>query len=281
MQFHDYPYLQLIEHILSTGVRKHTRTGIDTYSVWGHQLRFDVSDDTIPLLTTKRVHTKSIIHELLWMISGNTNVRYLQDNGVSIWNEWTNESGDLGPIYGAQWRAWPIYTQQGYDTKLYRHENNVDQLQHVIDKIKTDPNDRRLIVSAWNVADLPYMALPPCHYSYQFNVTQGKLSLLVNMRSCDVGLGLPFNLVQYALLLRMVARITGLQPGELVWSGADVHIYVNHIDALKLQLTRAPRPSPTLLLKQRDIDSIDDFEYDDFEFVNYDPDPTIKMDVAV
>lgn len=285
--WHDDQYRYLVNHILGYGILKPNRTGVGAYSVFGYQMKFDLSNGTIPLLTTKKVHTKSIIHELLWMISGDTNIKYLNDNGVTIWDEWADEEGNLGPVYGSQWRRWPNYkyavsnyTDQNEWIDLYKHTNSIDQLAQVIDKLRTNPNDRRMLVSAWNVAEVPNMKLPPCHYSFQFWVGDGKLSLLVNQRSCDVGLGVPFNIVQYSLLLRMVAQVTDLLPGELIWNGGDVHIYENHLDLLKEQVTRIQYPSPFFRFN-RNVTSIDDFKYQDFVIERYQSHPAIKMDVAV
>jgi thymidylate synthase len=232
-------------------------------------MKFDLSDGTIPLLTTKKVHTKSIIHELLWMISGSGNEWDLRKTGTTIWQEWADpETGDLGPVYGVLWRKWPS------------KNGPIDQLGTIIERLKNNPNDRRLLVTAWHPELLPQQKLPPCHYSFQFWVGNGKLSLLVNQRSCDVGLGVPFNIVQYSFLLRMVAHVTGLLPGELTWNGGDVHIYENHIEQLKEQITRIPNPSPHFKFNRSVID-IDDFKYEDFVVENYLSHPAIKLDVAV
>jgi len=287
-QFHDTQYLDLVEYVLSHGVRKTSRTGVNTLSVFAQELRFDLSDWTIPLLTTKKVHTKSIIHELLWMISGDTNIKYLNDNGVTIWDEWADANGDLGPVYGKQWRAWNKYVWipgggEGYEwTEGRFSERQVDQLQNVIDMLKTNPDDRRMIVSAWNVGELNQMELPPCHYSFQFwyNNDKKQLSMIVNQRSCDIGLGVPFNIVQYSMLLRLVCNICNMKPGELVWRGGDCHIYENHVEQLKLQMTRAPYPSPNLFITA-EPNSIDNFKYEDFLITNYTSHPAIKMEVAV
>ncbi|MGE5583876.1 MAG: thymidylate synthase [Bacillota bacterium] len=261
-------YLNLCQYILTNGVRKEDRTGIGTISIFGYQMRFDLQAG-FPLLTTKKLHTKSIIHELLWFIKGDTNIKYLKENGVSIWDEWADENGDLGPVYGHQWRSWP--TPDG---------KSIDQLSGVIRQIKTNPNSRRLIVSAWNVADIDKMALPPCHCFFQFYVADGKLSCQLYQRSADVFLGVPFNIASYALLTLMVAQVCGLQPGEFIHTFGDTHIYLNHLDQVKLQLTREPRPLPTMRLNPA-VASIFDFKYEDCQLVDYNPHPAIKGAVAV
>ncbi|NUK30371.1 thymidylate synthase [Parageobacillus sp. VR-IP] len=261
-------YLQLLEDILENGVEKDDRTGVGTLSVFGRQLRFHLQEG-FPLLTTKKLHIRSIIYELLWFLKGDTNVRYLQENGVTIWDEWADENGDLGPIYGAQWRSW-----KGADGKT------VDQISWVIEEIKRNPNSRRLLVSAWNVAELDEMKLPPCHYAFQFYVADGKLSCMWQQRSVDTFLGLPFNIASYALLTHMIAQQCDLDVGELIFSGGDVHLYKNHIEQAKLQLTREPRPLPKLVIKRKPA-SIFEYEFDDFEIVDYDPHPHIKAPVAV
>lgn len=261
-------YLQLLEDILENGVEKEDRTGVGTLSVFGRQLRFNLQDG-FPLVTTKKLHIRSIIYELLWFLKGDTNVRYLQENGVTIWDEWADENGDLGPVYGAQWRSW-----KGADGKT------VDQIASVVEEIKRNPNSRRLLVNAWNVAELDKMKLPPCHYAFQFYVANGRLSCMWQQRSVDTFLGLPFNIASYALLTHMIAEQCGLDVGELIFTGGDVHLYKNHIEQAKLQLTREPRPLPKLVLKRKPS-SIFDYEYDDFEIVGYDPHPTIKAPVAV
>lgn len=261
-------YLDLIRRVLNEGVQKEDRTGTGTLSIFGHQMRFDLSKG-FPLLTTKKLHTKSIIYELLWFLRGETNVRYLQEHGVSIWNEWADESGDLGPIYGRQWRAWTDYSG-GY----------IDQISNAIETIKHNPDSRRIIVSAWNVADLPEMALPPCHALFQFYVAGGSLSLQLYQRSADIFLGVPFNIASYALLLQMMAQVTGLKAGEFIHTLGDAHIYLNHLDQVKLQLTREPRPLPRMVLNPYVID-IFDFDYEDFTLIGYDPHPHIKGEVAV
>jgi thymidylate synthase len=261
-------YLQLLEDILENGVEKDDRTGVGTLSVFGRQLRFNLQEG-FPLLTTKKLHIRSIIYELLWFLKGDTNVRYLQENGVTIWDEWADENGDLGPIYGAQWRSW-----KGADGKT------VDQISWVIEEIKRNPNSRRLLVSAWNVAELDKMKLPPCHYAFQFYVADGKLSCMWQQRSVDTFLGLPFNITSYALLTHMIAQQCDLDVGELIFSGGDVHLYKNHLEQAKLQLTREPRPLPKLVIKRKPA-SIFEYEFEDFEIVDYDPHPHIKAPVAV
>ncbi|MGG4396284.1 thymidylate synthase [Paenibacillus thiaminolyticus] len=261
-------YLALLQDILEHGVKKEDRTGTGTLSVFGRQLRFDLAKG-FPLVTTKRLHLKSIVHELLWFLSGDTNIRYLKENGVRIWDEWADENGNLGPVYGSQWRAW--------ETKDGRM---IDQIANVIEQIKTNPDSRRLLVSAWNVGEVDQMKLPPCHYSFQFYVAGGKLSCLLNMRSVDTFLGLPFNIASYSLLTHMVAQQCGLEVGEFIWSGGDVHIYSNHMEQVKTQLEREPLPLPKLVIKRKP-DSIFDYRFDDFEFVDYQHHPTIKAPVAV
>ena len=261
-------YLDLLRDILDNGEERGDRTGTGTISVFGRQLRYDLSEG-FPIVTTKRVHMKSIVHELLWFLSGDTNVRYLQENGVRIWNEWADENGDLGPVYGSQWRAWE--TPDG---------KRIDQIADVVESIRNNPNSRRHLVSAWNVAEIEGMKLPPCHYTFQFYVSKGKLSCMFTMRSSDTFLGLPFNLAQYALLTHMLAQQCDLEPGELIYSGADVHIYQNHLEQVKLQLTREPLPLPRLVIKRKP-DSIFDYRYEDFELVGYEHHPTIKATVSV
>ncbi|TCI80295.1 thymidylate synthase [Exiguobacterium sp. SH0S1] len=262
-QYHD-----LCNHILDHGVVKEDRTGTGTTSVFGYQMRFNLQDG-FPLITTKKLHTRSIIHELLWFISGDTNVRYLQDNGVRIWNEWADEDGNLGPVYGAQWRSFP--KPDG---------SSVDQLAQVIEQIKTNPDSRRLVVSAWNPGQLDDMALPPCHLLFQFYVADGKLSCQLYQRSADTFLGVPFNIASYALLTHMVAHVTGLEVGDFVHTLGDAHIYHNHLEQVQLQLTRDTRPLPKLNIL-RDVSSIEDFRFEDFELVGYDPHPHIKGAVSV
>lgn len=261
-------YLDLGRHILQNGVRKTDRTGTGTISVFGYQMRFNLQDG-FPLVTTKRLHLRSIIYELLWFLNGDTNVKYLKDNGVSIWDEWADENGNLGPVYGYQWRNWPA-----------RDGKTIDQITKVIEQIKTKPDSRRHIVTAWNPADVDQMALPPCHAMFQFYVADGKLSCMLLQRSTDYFLGLPFNIASYALLTHMVAQQCGLQVGEFVWTGGDVHIYLNHIDQVNLQLTREPFPLPQLNLKRKPA-SIFDYSFDDFEISNYQYHPGIKAPIAV
>lgn len=261
-------YLDLLNRVLNEGVKKEDRTGTGTLSVFGHQMRFDLSAG-FPCLTTKKLHLKSIIHELLWFLNGDTNVKYLQDHGVKIWNEWADEKGDLGHIYGYQWRSWPDYKG-----------GSVDQITDAVNTIKNNPDSRRIIVSAWNVADIPNMNLPPCHAFFQFYVANGKLSLQLYQRSADIFLGVPFNIASYALLVLMMAQVTGLQPGDFVHTLGDAHIYTNHIEQVNLQLSREPRTLPQMKINQA-VTSIFDFKFDDFELVNYDPHPHIKGAVAV
>lgn len=290
--FHDLPYLALVDDVLTHGTDKTDRTGVGTRSVFGRMVEYDISDYSIPLLTTKKMHIPSIIHELLWYLHGTGNITELQQNGVRIWNEWADENGDLGPVYGVQWRNW--------------NNQHIDQIANVIEQLKTDPYSRRMLVTAWNPGQLSEMALPPCHYSFQLyaiplttteitnikrlpqfidnpewmSVPSTKVSLLLNMRSNDIGLGHPFNIAQYSLLLRMICHVTNTAPGSLIYSGGDVHIYQNHIPQLKEQMTRIAYPSPTLSFA-RQIDSIDDFTYNDFIISDYKHHPTIKMKVAV
>ena len=261
-------YLDLLNRIMTEGVQKEDRTGTGTISVFGHQMRFNL-EDGFPLLTTKKLHLKSIIHELLWFLQGDTNVKYLQENGVRIWNEWADENGDLGHIYGYQWRSWPDY-----------NGGHIDQISEVIDQIKNNPDSRRIIVNAWNVADLGNMNLPPCHMFFQFYVADGKLSLQMYQRSADTFLGVPFNIASYALLLMMMAQVTGLKPGEFIHTTGDTHLYVNHLEQVKLQLTREPRSLPRMKINP-EVKSIFDFKYEDFELVDYDPHPHIAGKVAV
>lgn len=261
-------YLSLLEHVLKTGVQKTDRTGTGTISVFGYQMRFDLRE-SFPLLTTKKLHLRSIIHELLWFLQGSTNTRYLTLNKVNIWNEWADENGDLGPVYGYQWRSWP--KSDG---------THIDQIKQVVDSIKTNPDSRRHIVSAWNVGELDEMALPPCHLLFQFYVANGELSCQMYQRSCDIFLGVPFNIASYALLTMMMAQATGLKPGELVHTLGDAHIYLNHLDQVKLQLTREPMPSPQMILNPS-VKNIDDFRFEDFQLGNYQSHPHIKGDIAV
>ena len=261
-------YLDLLQHVLDHGVLKEDRTGTGTHSVFGYQMRFDLQNG-FPLLTTKKLHLKSIIHELLWFLKGDTNVKYLQANGVRIWNEWADENGDLGHIYGYQWRSWPAYDG-----------GHIDQIKEAIDTIQNNPDSRRIIVSAWNVADLPQMNLPPCHAFFQFYVANGKLSLQLYQRSADIFLGVPFNIASYALLLMMVAQVTGLEAGDFVHTLGDAHIYNNHIEQVREQLSREPRALPTMKLNPN-VKSIFDFKYEDFELTDYNPHPHIAGKVAV
>ena len=261
-------YLDLLQHVRERGVRKEDRTGTGTLSVFGYQMRFDLADG-FPCLTTKKLHLKSIIHELLWFLAGDTNIKYLKDHGVSIWDEWADETGDLGPVYGHQWRSWP--TPDG---------GTVDQIKNLLAQIKANPDSRRLIVSAWNVADVDHMALPPCHCLFQFYVAEGKLSCQLYQRSADIFLGVPFNIASYALLTQMMAQVTGLQPGEFIHTFGDAHLYLNHLEQADLQLSRAPRPLPKMHINTHKMD-IFEFTFEDFELTDYDPHPHIKAPVAV
>lgn len=261
-------YLDLMQHILDNGVSKEDRTGTGTLSVFGYQMRFDLQQG-FPLVTTKKVHLRSIIHELLWFLKGDTNIAYLKQNGVSIWDEWADENGNLGPVYGSQWRSWP--TPDG------RH---IDQITKVVDQLKNNPDSRRIIVSAWNVAEIDNMKLPPCHAFYQFYVADGKLSCQLYQRSADVFLGVPFNIASYALLVLMMAQVTGLQPGEFIWTGGDTHLYVNHLEQAQTQLSRAPRELPRMQLNP-EVKDIFEFAFEDFELQAYAPHPAIKAPVAV
>ena len=261
-------YLDLLRRIRQEGVIKHDRTGVGTQSVFGHQMRFDLSEG-FPLLTTKKVHLKSIIYELLWFISGDTNVRYLQDHGVTIWDEWADGNGDLGPVYGHQWRSWPAPDGR-----------SIDQLSQVIDQIRHNPDSRRMLISAWNPGEVDKMALPPCHCLFQFYVADGKLSCQLYQRSADTFLGVPFNIASYALLTMMIAQISGLQPGEFIHTTGDTPIYLNHFEQVDLQLSREPRPLPKMLINP-DVKEIEDFRYEDFTLDGYDPWPSIKAPVAV
>ena len=261
-------YLELLQRILDEGVQKGDRTGTGTLSVFGHQMRFNL-EDGFPLLTTKKLHLKSIIYELLWFLNGDTNAKWLQERGVRIWNEWADENGDLGHIYGYQWRSWPDY-DGGF----------IDQISQAVDDIKNNPNSRRIIVSAWNVADLKNMNLPPCHAFFQFYVADGKLSLQLYQRSADTFLGVPFNIASYALLTMMMAQVCGLKPGEFIHTTGDTHLYLNHLEQARLQLTRTPRKLPRMVINP-DVKSIFDFKYEDFQLEDYDPYPHIKADVSV
>ncbi len=261
-------YLNLLDHVLHQGYKKEDRTGTGTISSFGYQMRFDLSEG-FPLVTTKKLHLKSIIHELLWFIKGETNVKYLQDNGVRIWNEWADDDGELGPIYGYQWRSWRT-----------RNGDEIDQLANVIESIKNNPDSRRHIVSAWNVGEIDEMNLPPCHILYQFYVADGKLSCQLYQRSADLFLGVPFNIASYALFLTMMAQVTGLQPGEFVHTLGDAHIYLNHVEQVKQQLGREPRQLPKLKVNP-DVKNIFDFKFEDFELIEYDPHPHIKGAISV
>lgn len=261
-------YLDLAQRILDEGTRRDDRTGTGTISIFGHQMCFDLAEG-FPLLTTKKLHTKSIIHELLWFLMGSTNIGYLQENGVRIWNEWADANGELGPVYGHQWRSWPAHDGSA-----------IDQIAAVVEQIKHNPMSRRLIVSAWNVADVDDMKLPPCHTMFQFYVADGRLSCQLYQRSGDVFLGVPFNIASYALLTMMMAQVTGLKPGKFVHTLGDAHIYLNHLDQIRLQLTREPKPLPTMRINP-DVKSIDGFKYEDFELVGYEAWPHIKGEVSV
>ena len=261
-------YLTLLRRILDEGATKTDRTGTGTKSVFGHQMRFDLSEG-FPLLTTKKLHLKSIIYELLWFLNGDTNVKYLQEHGVRIWNEWADENGDLGPVYGHQWRSWPNYKG-----------GTIDQIQNVLDMIKNHPDSRRMLVSAWNPAEVDEMALPPCHCLFQFYVADGRLSLQLYQRSADTFLGVPFNIASYALLLLMMAQVTGLQPGEFIHTTGDTHLYLNHLEQAQLQLTRTPRPLPRMKINP-DVKDLFSFQYEDFELEGYDPWPHIAAKVSV
>lgn len=261
-------YLNLLDRILTEGTKKTDRTGTGTISIFGNQMRFDMSKG-FPLLTTKKLHLKSIIYELLWFLQGDTNVKYLQDHGVRIWNEWADENGELGPIYGHQWRSWPGHNGEP-----------IDQIKKVVEQIKNTPDSRRMIVSAWNVADIDDMKLPPCHCFFQFYVADGKLSLQLYQRSADTFLGVPFNIASYALLLLMVAQVTGLEPGDFIHTTGDTHLYLNHIEQARLQLTRTPRPLPQMKLNP-DVKGLFSFKYEDFQLEGYDPWPHIAAKVSV
>lgn len=261
-------YLKLLDRILTEGATKTDRTGTGTKSVFGNQMRFDMADG-FPLLTTKKLHLKSIIYELLWFLRGDTNVHYLQEHGVRIWNEWADENGELGPVYGHQWRSWPDY-----------NGGTIDQIQNVVDMIKNHPDSRRMMVTAWNPAEVEQMALPPCHCLFQFYVADGRLSLQLYQRSADTFLGVPFNIASYALLLEMMAQVTGLQPGEFIHTTGDTHLYLNHLDQARLQLTRTPRPLPTMKINP-DVKNLFDFHYEDFQLEGYDPWPHIAATVSV
>jgi thymidylate synthase len=262
-QYHD-----LMKHVLENGTKKEDRTGTGTISVFGHQMRFDLAEG-FPVVTTKKLHLRSIIHELLWFLQGDTNIKYLKDNGVRIWDEWADENGDLGPVYGYQWRSWP--TPDG---------GKIDQISNLIAQIKKNPDSRRLLVSAWNVANVDHMALPPCHTMFQFYVANGKLSCQLYQRSADIFLGVPFNIASYALLTMMIAQVCDLEPGEFIHTFGDAHIYSNHLEQVHLQLSREFRPLPQMKINP-DVKDIFGFKYEDFELLNYDPHPHIKGEVAV
>ncbi len=261
-------YLDLCRRVLDEGTKKTDRTGTGTISVFGHQMRFNL-EEGFPCLTTKKLHLKSIIHELLWFLQGSTNVKYLQDNGVRIWNEWADENGELGPVYGHQWRSWPDY-----------NGGTIDQIAQLVDQIRNTPDSRRLLVSAWNVAEVNQMALPPCHTLFQFYVADGRLSLQLYQRSADIFLGVPFNIASYALLLQMMAQVTGLRAGDFVHTFGDAHIYLNHLEQVELQLTREPRKLPKMIINP-DVKDIFSFKYEDFTLVDYDPHPHIAGKVSV
>ncbi len=261
-------YLDLMRHVRDHGIRKEDRTGTGTVSVFGYQMRFDLSQG-FPVVTTKKLHLRSIIHELLWFLKGETNIRYLHENGVSIWDEWADENGDLGPVYGYQWRSWP--TSDG---------GSIDQISQLIEQIRNNPDSRRLMVSAWNPADVDAMALPPCHCLFQFYVAEGRLSCQLYQRSADIFLGVPFNIASYALLTLMIAQVTGLEPGDFVHTFGDAHLYSNHLEQVETQLARAPLPLPTMKLNP-EVKSLFDFRYEDFELVGYEAHPHIKAPVAV
>ena len=261
-------YLELLDRILTEGVKKEDRTGTGTVSIFGNQMRFNM-EEGFPLLTTKKLHLKSIIYELLWFLRGDTNIKYLKEHGVSIWDEWADENGELGPVYGHQWRLWPD-----------ENGGTIDQIENVVNQIKNNPDSRRMIVSAWNVAEVERMALPPCHTMFQFYVANGRLSLQLYQRSADTFLGVPFNIASYALLLQMMAQVTGLKAGDFIHTTGDTHLYLNHIEQARLQLTRTPRPLPRMVINP-DVKDIFDFRYEDFQLEGYDPWPHIKAAVSV
>ncbi len=264
----DAEYHKLLKHILKNGTKKGDRTGTGTLDTFGYQMRFDLSKG-FPLLTTKKLHLRSIIYELLWFLNGDTNIKYLNDNKVSIWDEWADKNGNLGPIYGYQWRSWPDYDG-----------GHIDQIMKALTMIKTDPNSRQNLIVAWNVAQIPQMKLPPCHCLFQFDVTDGKLSLQLYQRSCDTFLGVPFNIASYALLLMMIAQVCGLKPGTFVWTGGSVHLYLNHLEQARLQLTREPYNPPVMKINS-DVKDIFGFHFEDFELQEYIPHPHIKADISV
>jgi len=261
-------YLDLLTHVMEVGVQKKDRTGTGTISIFGHQMRFNL-EEGFPLLTTKKIHLRSIIHELLWFLKGETNIKYLNDNNVSIWDEWADENGELGQIYGYQWRSWPAADGR-----------NIDQIKLLVDSLQGDPDSRRHIISSWNVGELDKMALPPCHVFFQFYISEGKLSCQLYQRSADIFLGVPFNIASYSMLLMMVAQVTGLEPYEFVHTLGDAHIYMNHVDQVKLQLTREPRHLPEMKINP-DVRDIFDFKFEDFELANYSPHPHIKGEISV
>jgi thymidylate synthase len=261
-------YLDLMRHVRDNGIRKEDRTGTGTVSVFGYQMRFDLAEG-FPLVTTKKCHLRSIIHELLWFLKGDTNIAYLHDNNVTIWDEWADENGDLGPVYGSQWRSWPAADGR-----------SIDQISQVVDQIRNNPDSRRIIVSAWNVGEIEHMALPPCHAFFQFYVADGRLSCQLYQRSADIFLGVPFNVASYALLLMMMAQVTGLQAGDFVHTFGDAHLYLNHLEQADLQLSREPRPLPVMAINP-DVTDLFAFRFEDFELQNYDPYPHIKAPVAV
>lgn len=261
-------YLDLMQHVLEYGTQKHDRTGTGTISVFGYQMRFNLQEG-FPMVTTKKLHLKSIIHELIWFLSGDTNIRYLKENGVRIWDEWADAEGNLGPVYGSQWRSWPA-----------PNGGHIDQITKIVDTIKNNPDSRRIIVSAWNVAEVDQMALPPCHAFFQFYVAEGRLSCQLYQRSADIFLGVPFNIASYALLTMMVAQVCGLKPGDFVHTLGDAHLYNNHIEQAKLQLSREPKPLPVMELNP-EVNNIFSFKYEDFTLKGYDPHPHIKAEVAV
>jgi thymidylate synthase len=263
-----HQYLSLLEHVLNNGVQKHDRTGTGTISVFGYQMRFDLNEG-FPVMTTKKLHLRSIIHELLWFLKGETNIKYLNDNKVTIWNEWADKNGDLGPIYGYQWRSWPTADGQ-----------HIDQISQLVNSIKTNPDSRRHLINAWNVGEINKMALPPCHILFQFYVADGRLSCQLYQRSADIFLGVPFNIASYALLTLMMAQVCGLKPGDFVHTFGDAHIYLNHIEQVNLQLSREPFSLPEMKLNP-DIKEIFDFKFEDFELVNYQAHPTIKGEISV
>ena len=291
LKTHDEEYINLVKNILENGIVKGDRTGTGTISLPFQQMRFDLSENSIPLLTTKKMHTRSIIYEILWYLRADTNINYLNDVGVTIWDEWADENGDLGPVYGAQWRRWKVFEESRIDytqdpPKTVDHFKYIDQIAGVIDKLRNNPDDRRIIVNAWNVGELDQMALPPCHAMFQFwsapaeGSDKRQLRCHLYQRSCDVGLGVPFNIVQYSILTHMIAKVTNHEAVEFVWTGGDVHIYSNHVEQLQEQIKRTYFPSPRIVF-DRDIQEIDDFVYDDFVIEGYDCHPTIKMPVAV